>query len=60
MAVLLLSVLVGVIGLMRGMRASEVFLVAIALVVSAIPESLPVILTVTFAVGVRRMARRNA
>lgn len=60
LAVLVFSALIGAIGLWRGMAPAEVFLVAIALVVSAIPESLPVVLTVTFAVGVRRMARRNA
>jgi len=58
--ILLLAVLVGAIGLLRGMPLSEMVMVTIALIVSAIPESLPVILTVTFAVGVRRMARRNA
>lgn len=60
MAVLLLSAVVVAIGLAQGLPPTEVLLVAIALIVSAIPESLPVVLTVTFAVGVRRMARRNA
>jgi len=59
-AVVLLSVLIAIIGLVRGMSLAEVVLVAIAMTVSAIPESLPVVLTVTFAVGVRRMSRRNA
>ncbi len=59
-AILLLSVVVAAIGLLRGLPPAEVLLIAIAMTVSAIPESLPVILTVTFAVGVRRMARRNA
>jgi len=59
-AIGLLVLLVAAIGLARGLAPAEVFLVAVALVVSAIPESLPVILTVTFAVGVRRMARRHA
>lgn len=58
--VLLLSFLVGIIGVVRGMPVTDVLLVAIAIVVSAIPESLPVLLTITFAVGVRRMARRHA
>lgn len=58
--VILLSLIVVSIGLLRGMTPNEVLLVAIALTVSAIPEGLPVVLTITFAVGVKRMARRNA
>jgi calcium-translocating P-type ATPase len=33
---------------------------AIALTVGAVPEALPIVLTVTLAVGVQRMAKRNA
>ncbi len=47
-------------GLIRGMELSETFLVGVALAVSAIPEGLPVVFTITLAVGVQRMARRNA
>jgi magnesium-transporting ATPase (P-type) len=58
--ILLLCVLVGGVGLVRGMAAGEIFLVAVALAVSAIPEGLPVVLTITLAVGVHRMAQRRA
>jgi calcium-translocating P-type ATPase len=59
-AIILLSALILVIGLLRGMSPTELFLTAVALAVSAIPEGLPVVMTVTLAVGVSRMARRNA
>jgi magnesium-transporting ATPase (P-type) len=38
----------------------ELFLAAIGFAVAAIPEGLPAILTITLAIGVQRMARRNA
>ncbi|MCK6529036.1 HAD-IC family P-type ATPase [Myxococcota bacterium] len=38
----------------------EAFLAAVSLVVAAIPEGLPAIMSVTLAVGVQGMARRNA
>ncbi len=43
----------------RGRNLGEVALVAIALAVSAIPEGLPVALTVALAIGMRRMAQRH-
>ncbi|HSW32712.1 MAG TPA: cation-transporting P-type ATPase [Steroidobacteraceae bacterium] len=46
--------------LVRGYGADEAFIVVVGLAVAAIPEGLPAILTITLAIGVSRMARRNA
>ncbi|MEO1004114.1 MAG: HAD-IC family P-type ATPase [Cyanobacteria bacterium J06638_7] len=58
--VLVLAALTFVAGLARGRPASEMFDGAVALAVGAIPEELPAIVTITLAIGVKRMARRNA
>jgi magnesium-transporting ATPase (P-type) len=58
--VLAAAALAFVFGLARGQSAAEMLLVAVSLAVGAVPEGLPVVFTVALAVGVRRMARRNA
>lgn len=47
------------VALMQGMPLKEIFLLPVALAVSALPEGLPVALTVALAIGMQRMARRN-
>ena len=49
-----------VVGLMNGIAPLEIFMTAVSLAVSAIPEGLPAIVTVVLSIGVQRMVKRNA
>ncbi len=55
----LLTVAVFVIGIFSGTPLLEMFLTSVAIAVSAIPEGLPIAMTVILAVGVERMAKRK-
>ncbi len=47
-------------GLVMGIKASEMFMTAVAASVATVPEGLPIVVTVTLAIGISRMAKRNA
>jgi Ca2+-transporting ATPase len=47
-------------GLFKGLDRLEVFLLAVAAAVSAIPEGLPAVVTVVLSMGMQTMARHNA
>ncbi len=49
-----------VVGLMNDIPALEIFMTAVSLAVSAIPEGLPAIVTIVLSIGVQRMVKRNA
>ncbi len=59
-AILGLAAVTFALGLWRGQPVTEIFMAAVALAVGAIPEGLPAAVTITLAIGVGRMARRNA
>ena len=54
----LIAVLFGL-GVMEGKGVAEMFISAVAIAVAAVPEGLPLVLTVTLAAGVWRMAKRR-
>ncbi len=49
-----------VVGLANGIPALDIFMTAVSLAVSAIPEGLPAIVTIVLSIGVQRMVSKNA
>ena len=49
-----------VVGVSNGIPALEIFMTAVSLAVSAIPEGLPAIVTIVLSIGVQRMVSKNA
>lgn len=58
-AILVVLVIVAV-GLFRGQPFVEMLIFGVALAVAVVPEALPAVVTISLALGVKRMVRRNA
>jgi len=59
-AVFILAIFAFILELMRGIEMTEAFRFVLAFAVSAVPEGLPIAITVILALGMRRMAAKKA
>ena len=57
---IILAALMSLLGIYRGYEIVEMFVWGVALAVAVIPEALPAVVTITIALGVRRMVKRKA
>jgi len=57
---ILICIIVFAVGILQGRKVMEMLMVAISLAVAAIPEGLPAIVTIVLALGMNKMAKRNA
>ncbi len=57
---LVICAIVFAMGLLRGEPILEMFMTSVSLAVAAIPEGLPAVVTIVLALGMQRMAKKNA
>jgi Ca2+-transporting ATPase len=59
-AAIIVVLLIVILGLLRGQPIFEMIIFGIALAVAVVPEALPAVVTISLAMGVQRMIKRNA
>jgi len=59
-AAFVIVLLIVLLGVLRGQPLLEMFIFGIALAVAVVPEALPAVVTISLAIGIQRMAKRNA
>lgn len=60
LGIVIISAIVALIGVLHGKPAVDMLILGVSLAVAAIPEGLPAVVTITLALGLQKMAKKNA